>query len=75
MNNKRDYNLISVPQITRVLLGEAIISSKTPHVVVVTRRREAMVKLEIVKKCQQFCHLFEFFILNNKAIFCRAFAV
>ena len=30
--NTRIYNLISVPQITRLLLGDAIISSKTdPH--------------------------------------------
>ena len=27
--NTRIYNLISVPQITRILLGDAIISSKT----------------------------------------------
>ena len=33
-----------------------------------------MVKLEI-KQCQQSCHLLEFFILNNKAIFCGAYAV
>ena len=32
MNNTRIYNLISITQITRFLLGEAIISSKTdPH--------------------------------------------
>ena len=30
--NTRTYNLICVPQITRLLLGDAIISSKTdPH--------------------------------------------
>ena len=31
-SNARIYNVISVPQITRLLLGDAIISSKTdPH--------------------------------------------
>ena len=34
-----------------------------------------MVKLEITKQCQQSCHLFEFFILNNKTILNDAFAV
>ena len=32
LSNKRIYNLISVLQITRLLLGDAVISSKTdPH--------------------------------------------
>ena len=34
-----------------------------------------MVKLEITKQGQQSCHLFEYFILNNKAILNDAFAV
>ena len=32
-----------------------------------------MVKLEIIKPCWNSCYLFEFFILNNKAVFCDAF--
>ena len=42
---------------------------------VASRRGEAMVKLELIKQCQQHCHLFGFFILNNKAISFGAFAV
>ena len=43
LDNKRVYNFISVQRITRVLLGDAIISSKTPRVVIVRRRREATI--------------------------------
>ena len=48
------------------LLEDANISSKN-----VRRKREAMVKLKIMKPCEKY--LFELFILNNNAIFC-AFA-
>ena len=34
-----------------------------------------MVKAKIIKQCQQSCHLFHFFFLNNKVIFCDAFTV
>ena len=37
----------------------------------VRRKREAMVKLKIMKPCEKY--LFELFILNNNAILC-AFA-
>ena len=33
---------------------------------VARRRKKTSVKLKVVKQCQQSCHLFEFFILNNK---------
>ena len=39
---------------------------------VARRIREALVKLKIIKPCEKSCHLFEFFILNDK-IFCDAF--
>ena len=40
---------------------------------VASRRRKAMVKLKIIKSCSKSCHLFEFFVINNNAIFCDAF--
>ena len=40
---------------------------------VARNRREAMVKLNAIKPCLKYCHLFEFFIVNNKAVFCDAF--
>ena len=51
MNNTRIYNLSSVPQITRFLLADAIISSKTNQwsdtsVVVARGRRDVMVKVK-----------------------------
>ena len=36
--------------------------------------REATGKLKIIKRCLKYCHLFEFFSLNNKAVFYAAFA-
>ena len=45
------YNLISLPQVTRLLLEDAIISSKTEIVMVARMRIKAMVKLEIIKQC------------------------
>ena len=51
--NTHDYNLISVPQITRV--------------VVESRRGKGMVKLELIEQSQQSCQLFEFFIVNEKS--------
>ena len=53
------YNLISVPQITRYLLVEAITSSITNRAVAARRRREVMPKLEIMKQCQGSLHLFQ----------------
>ena len=51
MNNTRIYNLSSVPQITRFLLADTIISSKTNQwsdtsVVVARGRRDVMVKVK-----------------------------
>ena len=51
MNNTRIYKLSSVPQITRFLLTDAIISSKTNQwsdtsVVVARGRRDVMVKVK-----------------------------
>ena len=47
--------------------------SKTDHVVLARRRREAIVNLEIIKQRQRSCHLFEFFILTSNILqcFCR----
>ena len=53
------------PQITR-LLEETKIRVKQTFVVVLNTRREAMINLHLIKQCHQFCHLFKFFILNNK---------
>ena len=47
----RIYNLISVPEFTQLLLGDAIILSKQTRVVLARRRRLAMVQLEIIKQC------------------------
>ena len=49
--NTRVYNFISVPQITWLLWGDAIISSKTDCAMVARRNRQVMVKLEIIKQC------------------------
>ena len=35
---------------------------------VARRRREAIVKLEIIEQCQQFCRFFEFFVLKQQSI-------
>ena len=48
--NTRIYNPIFVPQIIPLLWRDAIISSKTDCAVVARRRREAMVKLEVIKQ-------------------------
>ena len=47
----RVYNLISVPEFTQLLLGDAIILSKQTRVALARRRRIAMVQLEIIKQC------------------------
>ena len=41
---------------------------------VARRKRKTMVTLKIIKPCQKYCHLFQFFILNIKVVFCDAFA-
>ena len=51
--NTRVYNLISVPQMTRFLLGDAIMVAR--------RRREANGKVRNNKTMLKSCHLFEFF--------------
>ena len=43
------------------------ISSKTDPRSSSKRKRKVMLELEIIKQHKQSCHLFEFFILNNKA--------
>ena len=48
--NTRVYNLISVPQITRLSLEDAIISSKT-ELRSGEGEGEAMVMLEIIRQC------------------------
>ena len=50
-SNTQIYNLIFVPQITRFLVGDAIISSKADPLNGRRRRTEAMVKLKIIKPC------------------------
>ena len=60
----RVYNLISVSQITRTLLGDVIISSKTDP-------RDSSSKTGK----RSYGNLFEFFILNDKAIVCDATTV
>ena len=72
--NTRIYNLISVPQITRLLSWDAIISSKTDPQNGSKKEKKSYGKLKI-KPCQKSWHLFEFFILNNKVVFCDAFLV
>ena len=57
----------TVPHITRLSLGDPKISSKTDPRSSSKRKRKVMLELEIVKQHKQSCHLFEFFILNNKA--------
>ena len=47
----RVYNLISVPEFTQLLSGDAIILSKQTRVALARRRRIAMVQLEIIKQC------------------------
>ena len=47
----RVYNLISVSQITWLLWGDAIISSKTDCVIAARKNRETLVKSEIIKQC------------------------
>ena len=39
------------------------------------KEKKSYGKLKIIKPCQKSCHLFEFFILNNKVVFCDAFLV
>ena len=48
--NTRVYNLISVPQIIRLLLEDVIILIKQTPVLVARTRSEAMVKLQIIKR-------------------------
>ena len=43
---------------------------KQTRLTVARRRREAMLKLEIIKQCSKSCHLFELFVLNNKILQC-----
>ena len=51
------------------LLGDATILSKTDtRHGSKKRKREAMVKLEIIKQCKESCHLFQFFILSNNIL-------
>ena len=47
--NTRVYDLISVPQITRLLLGDAIISSKTDPHNSSKKEMRAVVKVKIIK--------------------------
>ena len=41
---------------------------------VARKKRETTLKLKIIKSFLKYCHLFEFFILNNKVVFCDALA-
>ena len=49
--NKRIYNLISVPQITRHLLGDAIISSKRDPHNDGKKEKRSYRKIKIIKPC------------------------
>ena len=62
---------ISVPQITRLLLGDAIISSKTDPHNGSKKEKRSYGKTKNDKTMLKIL-LFEFF-LNNKAVFCDAF--
>ena len=55
------------------LLGDAIISSKTDLHNGSKKEKGNYGKVK-KKTCRKYCHLFGLFILNNKAVFCDAFA-
>ena len=59
------YNLISVPRMTRFLLEDAINSSKTDPQNGSKNEKRSYGKVKTNKTYQKYCHLFEFFILNN----------
>ena len=61
------YNLIFVPQITRFLLENAIISSLRKGALT---RRKVMAKLEITKQCQRSFYLFQLLKQEINILWC-----
>ena len=82
-SNTRIYNLDSVPQITRFLLTNAVISSKANPCSGSIRQKEgtgesgigdchfvglAFKGLKVIKHCQRFCYLFQILYLKQQSI-------
>ena len=70
----RVYNLIFFPQITRLLLGDATISSKTDPRTGSKMEKKSMVKL---KNDKTMLKIFSFILnsVSKKTVLCNAFTV
>ena len=73
LRNARIYNLISIPQIKRLLLGDAMISSRGHLHNGSQKEKKKYGKIESNKTKSKILPFIRIFILNNKAVFCHAF--